>query len=56
MKLDKREIGKALVFLGVLTGLDSAGMGGVPGIAGAAVGIVAMLLGVVLIRKSKSKS
>jgi hypothetical protein len=55
MKLDKREIGKALVFLGVLVGMDS-GMGGVPGMASAAVGIAAMLLGVVLIRKSKPKS
>jgi hypothetical protein len=53
--LSMKGIGEAMVFMGVLAGLDSAGMGGVHGAAGATVGIMMMLLGVVLIRKSKPK-
>ena len=54
--LTMKGIGAAMVFMGVLIGLDSAGMGGLHGAAGAAIGVVLMLLGVVLLRKSKPKS
>jgi hypothetical protein len=53
--LTMKGIGQAFVLVGVVIGLDSAGMGPA-GAIGAAVGIVAMLIGVVLIRKSKPKS
>jgi hypothetical protein len=46
-------VGQGLVVVGVILGLDSAGMYNV---AGATAGIAAMLLGVVLIRVSKPKA
>jgi len=51
--LSIKGVGQAFVFVGAIIGLDSAGMGPA-GAVGAAVGIMAMLVGVVLIRKSKS--
>ena len=54
--LSTKGLGQAFVLVGVVFGLDGAGMCGYEGEALAAVGIVAMLLGVVLIRKSKPKS
>jgi hypothetical protein len=48
-------VGQAFVFVGIIVGLDSAGMGPA-GVFGAGVGIAAMLLRVVLIRMSKRKS
>jgi hypothetical protein len=49
-------VGQGLVVVGAILGLDSAGMGNVEGAFGAAVGITAMLFGVVLIRLSKPKT
>ena len=54
--LTMRGIGQASVLVGAVLGLDSAGMGGVPGLIRASVGIMTMLLGVLLIRKAKPKS
>ncbi len=54
--LSMKGVGQGFVFVGVVCGLDGAGMRGYEGEALAAVGTIAMLLGVVLIRRSKPKS
>ena len=54
--LSMKGVGQGLVFFGVVFGLEGVGMRGAPGEALGAVGIIAMLLGVVLIRKAKPRS
>jgi hypothetical protein len=53
--LSMKGIGQAAIFMGALIGLDSAGMGGIHGTAGALVGVLMMSAGILLIRRSKSK-
>jgi len=49
-------IGQLLVFMGLFIAIDSVGMGDAIGSASAAVGIMAMAIGVTLIRMSKPKA
>jgi hypothetical protein len=51
-----KTIGQLLVFGGIMAGVDCAALGRTEGMVGAALCVITILLGVVLIRKSKPKS